>query len=205
LATYGIQEPAIYLAENEKAPLVQAYFAATGHTSTAIIHRADIATLSSGVLARPVTAAPWFLTTPANLAYVIHDEAAVWASSTTGAGAPPGGAGIGSLFGATQVPTVSASNLLPAEPGQVHVNSLKGGQQLEFTLDPLVAWTPTSQINAACYLYLDSASNLFYVSTTAGGASQFGVINNVVVKGQQGQVGDFGVRVLVSPLSTVVI
>lgn len=205
LATYNYQEPAIFESEFQTSPLVQAYFAATGHTTLLTqIHRADLVTLSSGALSRAATTAG-VVTTPANLALAVHDETATFTSSTTGSGAPPGGGGIGNLFGFVQASTISTSGLLPAEVGQVHVNLISGGQLLEMSLDKAVAWAPTTVINAACYLYLDSASNLFYVSTTAGGGAQFGVIKNVVIHATQGLVGDFGVRVIVAPLSTVVI
>lgn len=205
MATYNYYEPAIFESESQNSPVVQAYFAATGHaTLLTQIHRGDLVTLSSGALSRAAVTSG-VVTTPANLALAIHDETAVWTSSTTGAGAPPGGGGIGNLFGFTQASTISTANLLPPEPGQVHVNLLSGNQLVEFSFDKAIAWAPATQINAACYLYLDGTSNLFYVSTTAGGGSQFGVIKNVVLHGTQGLVGDFGVRVLVAPLSTVVI
>lgn len=207
MATYGYQEPAIFESEYQTSPVVQAYYAATGHTTLATqIHRGDLVTLASGALSRAATTGG-VVTTPAALALAVHDETAVWTSTTTGASAPPGGGGIGNLFGQVANGVLATSGLLPAEVGQVHVNLLSGGQLLEMSFDKTIAWAPATLINAACYLYLDTttASNLFYVSTTAGGGAQFGVIKNVVVRGTQGQTGDFGVRVIVAPLSTVVI
>lgn len=202
MATYAYSEPAIYQSEYQESPVVQAYFATSGHTTAlTTIHRADFVTLTSGQLGRSLTVAGGsFTATIAGLA--IHDETAVFNSTTTGASAPPGGAGIGSLFGATQVSSATASNLLPGEPGQVHVNKLFGGQMLEVSLDKAVAWA-TSLINSAVYLYLDSATNLFYVSTTSSGTS-IGTLINVVVKGTQGLIGDLGVRVLINLAPTMV-
>ncbi len=196
MATYAYQEPAIFESEYQVSPTVQAYFATSGHSTLLTqIHRADFVTLASGTLSRSLTTAGGgFSSLISGLA--IHDETAVFSSATTGAGAPPGGGGIGSLFGNTQVSTASASNLLPGEPGQVHVNKLITGQLIECSLDRAVAWA-TTLINSAIYMYLDATTNLFYVSTTSSGTS-IGTIQNVVIRGTQGLIGDFGVRVLVS-------
>jgi hypothetical protein len=201
MATYGYQEPAIFESEYQTSPIVQAYFATSGHSGTGVINRADLVTLSSGQLNRALTTAGGgFSGTIAGLA--VHGETAVFSSSTTGASAPPGGGGINNLFGATQITTASAANLLPGEPGQVHVNKLTGGQLVEFSLDKSVAWA-TNLIGSAVYLYLDSSSNLFYVSTTSSGTS-IGNIVNVVLHATQGQIGDYGVRVLVSFAASIV-
>jgi len=210
LATYAYSEPAIFESEYQVSPVVQAYFATAGHvTLLTQIHRADVVILqAAGTLVRALVTASTtvgWVTGANNLlsGLAIHDETAVFTSTTTGAGAPPGGGGIGNLFGATEVSTSAATNLLPGEPGQVHVNKLFGGQMVEFSLDRAVAWS-TAGIGAAVYLYLDSASNLFYVSTTANSSTQIGNIVNVVVKATQGFIGDFGVRVLVNMLPAVV-
>ncbi len=203
MATYAYAEPAIFESEYQVSPVVQAYYAATGHTTLLTqIHRGDLVTLAAGALGRSLTTAGGgFAALISGLA--IHDETAVFSSATAGASAPPGGGGIGNLFGVTATGTLSTSGLLPAEPGQVHVNKLTGGQLVEFSFDRAVAWAPASQIGVSVYLYLDSATNLFYVSTTSSGTS-IGTIINVVVHGTQGLTGDFGVRVLVALASTIV-
>jgi hypothetical protein len=189
MATYGYSEPAIFESEAQTSPIVQAYFATAGHTTLVTqIHRADFVVLAAGTLGRCATSA----TMISGLA--IHDETAVWSSATTGAGAPPGGGGIGNLFGATQVSSATAQNLLPAEPGQVHVNKLTGGQLVEASLINTTAWA-TTLIGAAVGIRLDAASNLFIVDPAA---TQCANIVNVVVKGTQGLLGDFGVRVLIN-------
>lgn len=202
MATYALAEPAIFIAANEKSPVVQAYYATTGHsTALTTIHRGDLVTLSSGALGRCLTTAGGsFAGTISGLAR--HDETAVWSSTTSGVAAPPGGGGIGNLFGVTATGTLTTSGLLPAEPGQVHVDKLTGGQIVEFSLDKAVAWA-NSLINSAVYLYLDSATNFFYVSTTSSGTS-IGTLINVIVHATDGLIGDFGVRVLVSLASTIV-
>ncbi len=195
MATYAISEPAIFGSEFQVSPIVQAYYAATGHTTLLTqIHRGDLVSLSSGALARSLTVAGGSFTGVIS-GLAIHDETATFASTTAGAGAPPGGGGIGNLFGVTNSGTISAAGLLPAEPGQVHVNKLQHGQIVEFTLDPAVAWANTL-IGAAVYLYLDSTTNLFYVSNSSSGTS-IGNLINVVVHATQGLIGDYGVRVLV--------
>lgn len=202
MATYAYSEPAIFPSEYQVSPVVQAYFATAGHTTLLTqIHRADFVTLTTGTLGRAITVAGGgFAALLSGLA--IHDELAVFTSTTTGAGAPPGGGGIGNLFGATAVSTAAATNLLPSEPGQIHVNKLTGGQLIECSLDKAVAWA-TLDIGASVYLYLDGPSNLFYVSTTVSGTA-IGSIVNVVVHATQGFIGDFGVRVLVSLFTTIV-
>ena len=203
MATYAYAEPAIFESEYQVSPIVQAYYAATGHTTLLTqIHRGDLVTLTAGALARSlVVAGGSFAALISGLA--IHDETAVFASGTTGVAAPPGGGGIGNLFGVTATGTLSASGLLPAEPGQVHVNKLTGGQIIEFSFDKAVAWAPATHIGVAVYLYLDAATNLFYVSPTSSGTT-IGTVINVVVHGTQGLTGDFGVRVLVALASTIV-
>jgi hypothetical protein len=206
LATYALAEPAIFESEYQVSPVVQAYFAATGHTTAAnIINRADFVTLTAGALNRSLTTAGGgFASLLSGLA--IHSELAVFSNTTIPTNYPPGGAYIGNLFGATQVGLIAAQNLLPNEPGQVHVNKLFGGQMLEVSLDRAVAWS-AALINAPVYLYLDTVaspgSNLFYVSTTSSGTS-IGTLINVVVKATQGVLGDFGVRVLINLAPAIV-
>lgn len=202
MATYAYAEPAIFESEYQVSPIVQAYYATTGHTTLLTqIHRADLVVLSSGALNRALTTAGVF-SAAAIYGLAIHDETAVFASTTTGVGAPPGGGGIGNLFGVTATGVLATSGLLPAEPGQVHINKLTGGQLVEFSLDKAVAWAPATVIGANWYLYLDSTTNLFYASTTAGGGTIMGTIINVVVHATQGLTGDFGVRVLCNFLAT---
>jgi len=202
ITTYAYSEPAIFESEYQVSPVVQAYFATAGHvTLLTQIHRADLVILASGTLVRALTAASttvgWVVGSGLLSGLAIHDETAVFTSTTTGAGAPPGGGGIGNLFGATAVSTAAATNLLPGEPGSVHVNKIFGGQMVEFSLDRAIPWA-TSLINSLVYLYLDGPSNLFYVSTTANSSTTIGTLVNVVVRATQGFIGDFGVRVLVN-------
>jgi len=210
LATYAYSEPAIFESEYQVSPVVQAYFATAGHvTLLTQVHRADVVIIqAAGTIVRALVTASTtvgWVTGANNLlsGLAIHDETAVFTSTTTGAGAPPGGGGIGNLFGATAVSTSAATNLLPGEPGSVHVNKIFGGQMVEFSLDKAIPWA-TALINAPVYLYLDGPSNLFYVSTTANSSTTIGTLVNVVVKATQGFIGDIGVRVLVNFSSAVV-
>ena len=192
MATYGYSEPAIFESEYQTSPIVQAYFATAGHTGTTVINRGDFVVLAgAGTLGRCATSA----TTISGLA--VHGETAVFNSSTTGAAAPPGGAGIGNLFGQVALGSSTTQGLLPQEPGQVHVNKLTSGQLVECSLINTSAWA-TSLIGAAVGIRLDATSNLFIVDPAA---TQCGNIVNVVVHGTQGLIGDFGVRVLVSFLA----
>lgn len=204
MAAYGYAEPAIFISERDVSPQVQAYFATSGHTGTNVINRADLVTLAgAGTLGRAASGSSFTGGSALVSGFAIHSETAVWTSSTTGSGAPPGGGGIGNLFGATSVSTAAATALLPGEPGSVHVNKLLNNQWMEFTLDTAVAWA-TSLINSSVYLSLDATSNLYYVTTTQpGSAVVFGTLQNVIIHGTQGFIGDTGVRVLVTVSTSV--
>ena len=203
IASYAYAEPAIFASEYQVSPVVQAYFATAGHvTALTQIHRADlvIVTIGAGTIVRALTTASttvgWVVGSGLLSGLAIHDELALWANTAPATAWPPGGAYIGNLFGATAVSTAAATSLLPGEPAEVHVNKLNSGQMVEFTLDRAVAWA-TALIGEPVYLMLDSASNLFYVTTVANSSTTIGTLVGLVVHGTQGFIGDFGVRVLV--------
>lgn len=205
MATCQFQEPKLFIAENTKAPLVRIAPQGSGHTGNNIIRRGDFVTITAGTLARSAA------NVSANVfGLAIHGELQEFTEGTPAFGLDYSN----QLFGAGQVSTATSGGLIPAEPGNVHVNALLMNQLFEISMTSTTGWVSggASQVNIGSTfgLNIDATTQLFIGDTTQ--ANKIFTVYNISTRGGiggsgfagAGQAGDTGILVLAFANSGVV-
>lgn len=189
MATILYREPAVFVPENAKSMPVRKLTPGAGHTTTAIIQRADIVVLTSGTIARAATNAS------ANIAGLTsHSELTLWKSDNTKSfdNQPFG-------FDASNTAT------FPADAGQMIVDPLQN-IYLDLNVSNTTGWVSggAQQVNIGSTggLLLDATTNLYVFDPT-----QTNAIMRIYAKIEGpgcGIVGDLGGRVRVQFISGLV-